>query len=90
MELAQAPKQFCDNINLAFNEEFFLLVVSSGQEGTVYTLTPGHAKRFMQMLSHNIKKYEEQFGELHTQWSEDIPSPLQSGNMKGDNNKGTS
>jgi hypothetical protein len=77
MDLSKAPKQFCDSINVGFTDEFFLMAVSSGQNTLVFALTPGHAKRLMQMLAHNITKYEEQFGELKTQWLNNIPSPIQ-------------
>ncbi len=84
MELDEAPKQFCDNIKLSFSEESFLIGMSSGSEGIVYAFTTKHAKRFMQMLSSNIDKYEKHFGEIKTQWSEDISSPLQPKDINGD------
>ena len=77
MDLLKAPKQFCDNINVGFNNEFFVMAISSGQTAAVFALTPAHAKRLMQMLSNNISKYEKQFGELKTEWSSDMPSPIQ-------------
>ena len=83
MDLTQAPKQFCDNINLGFSDEFFLMAVSSGQTGVVYALTPQHAKRLSQMLVNNIEKYEKQFGELKTQWTENVPSPIQADSLGG-------
>ncbi len=77
MDLSKAPKQFCDNINVGFNNEFFVMAISSGQTASVFALTPEHAKRLMQMLSHDISNYEKQFGELKTEWSSNIPSPIQ-------------
>lgn len=77
MDLAKAPKQFSDNINIGFTNEFFLMAIASGEAGIVYALTPGHAKRLSQMLAHNIAQYEKQYGEVPTEWSENVPSPIQ-------------
>ena len=82
MDLTKAPKQFCDNVNIGFNNEFFLMGVSSGQTGIVYALTPLHTKRLMQMLKHDIENYEKQFGELKTEWSSNIASPIQVSDIK--------
>lgn len=81
MDLNKAPKQFCENVNIGFTNEYFVLGVSSGEMGVVYSLTPGHAKRLAQALTHNVANYEKQFGELKTQWSENVPSPIQSGDL---------
>ena len=35
-------------------------------------LTPGHAKRILQALSDNIRKYEERFGEIKLSQAPDI------------------
>lgn len=77
MDITQAPKQYCDNINVAFTEDVFLMAVASGQAAIVYALTPQHAKKLAQMLSHNVSKYENEFGEIKAEWSENVPSPIQ-------------
>jgi hypothetical protein len=77
MDLTKAPKQFTDNINIGFTNEFFLMAIASGEAGIVYALTPGHAKRLSQMLAHNVSNFEKQFGEIKAEWSENIPSPIQ-------------
>ena len=43
-QLAAAPKQFCDNVNGAYSNESFLVAMFSGQNATVFTLTPAHMK----------------------------------------------
>jgi hypothetical protein len=35
-------------------------------------LTPGHAKRILQALSENIRKYEERFGEIKMSQTPDV------------------
>ena len=76
-ELRNAPKLFCESINLAFTPEYFVMGLSSGSQGTLYSLTPQHAKRLLQYLEHQIKEYEEKHGEIKAEWSPNIVSPVQ-------------
>lgn len=78
IDFQKAPKQFCDNISIAFNKEFFAMALFNGENGTVYSLTPGHMKRLMQYTAHQVAEYEKQFGEIVTEpFSKNIVSPLQ-------------
>lgn len=78
IDFQKAPKQFCDNISIAFNKEFFAMALFNGENGTVYSLSPAHMKRLMQYTTHQITEYEKQFGQIETEpWSNNIKSPLQ-------------
>lgn len=81
MDFTKVPKQFCDNINVAFTSEFFLMAVASGEAAVAYALTPQHAKRLTLMMSQNIASFEKQFGEIKAEWPEKIPSPIQSSDL---------
>jgi len=72
-----APKLFCENISLAFTPEYFVLSASSGAQNAVYELTPEHAKRLSQYLSHHISDYEKEHGEIKAEWNPNIVSPIQ-------------
>jgi hypothetical protein len=77
MDLNKIPKQFCDNITLAYSAEFFAVAMLSGQNLNAYTLTPQHAKRLLQYLSYNVENYEKTFGEIKADWKPGIQSPIQ-------------
>jgi hypothetical protein len=76
-DLKKAPKIFCESINIAFTTEFFVMSLSSGEESSIYTLTPQHAKRLQQYLTHQVAEYEKSHTEIKAQWSPNIVSPLQ-------------
>lgn len=76
-ELQTAPKLFCENIRLGFTREYFALGLSSGAEGEVYAVTPGHAKRLQQYLAHEIAKFEKEYGTINAEWNPNIVSPVQ-------------
>jgi hypothetical protein len=76
-ELKKAPKVFCESINLAFTPEYFVMGLASGSQGTLYTLTPQHAKRLQQYLGHQLKEYEEKHGEIDAEWNPNVVSPVQ-------------
>ncbi|HCC06272.1 TPA: hypothetical protein DEP94_02875 [Candidatus Nomurabacteria bacterium] len=77
MDLNKIPKQFCDNVNIGYNPETVILALASGQNLSVFALTPQHAKRLLLSLGHNIKEFEKNFGEIKTEWSPGIQSPIQ-------------
>jgi hypothetical protein len=79
-ELKQAPKMFCESINLAFTPEYFVLGLVSGAQGNLYALTPQHVKRLQQYLEHQVKEYEEKHGEITAEWNPNIVSPVQRAN----------
>ncbi len=76
-DLQNAPKIFCENIRIGYSPEFFILGLSSGAQATIYTLTPEHAKRLLQYLSHEIMQYEKQNGKIAATWNPNIVSPVQ-------------
>lgn len=76
-DLKKAPKLFCESINIAYTPEYFVIGLSSGSQASIYTLTPAHAKRLQQYLSHQLKEYEEKHGEVKAEWSPNIVSPVQ-------------
>jgi hypothetical protein len=79
-DLKKAPKLLAENINLGYTPEFFVMGISSGNQGQVYSLTPGHAKRLLQYLSNEIKNYEEKNGEITAEWNPNVVSPVQKKN----------
>jgi hypothetical protein len=79
-ELKNAPKVFCESINVAFTPEYFILAPASGNQATIYTLTPQHAKRLQQYLTHQIGEYEAKNGEIDASWDPKIVSPVQRAN----------
>lgn len=83
MDLKKAPKQFCDNIQIGFSEDFFVMAVYSGESAGVFTLTPQHAKRLLQYLQHNVENYEEQHGTIEAEWTPNVKSPLQTTDLEG-------
>ena len=76
-DIKKAPKLFCESVNLAYTPEFFVMGLSSGNQSTIYSLTPQHAKRLQQYLSHQITQYEEKHGEIKADWNPNIVSPVQ-------------
>jgi hypothetical protein len=76
-DLKKAPKVFCESINIAFTPEYFVMSLSSGDEASYYSLTPQHAKRLQQYLTHQVTEFEKSHGEITAQWTPNIVSPLQ-------------
>lgn len=76
-DLQKAPKMFAENIQLGYTPEYFVMGVSSGSQGHIFSLTPGHAKRLQQYLAHELKNFEEQHGEINATWNPNVKSPVQ-------------
>jgi len=83
-DIKRAPKLFAENIKLGFSSEYFILGVSSGNQAQIYSLSPGHAKRLQQYLEHEIKEYEDKYGEITAEWSPNVVSPVQRANPPGE------
>jgi hypothetical protein len=79
-DLKRAPKLFCESINVGYTPEFFIMALSSGNHNQIYTLTPQHAKRLQQYLTHQLTEFEKENGEVTAQWSPTIVSPVQRAN----------
>lgn len=89
MDLNKIPKQFCENVNIGATPEFFILAMLSGENAMTYALTPQHAKRLSQSLAYNIAEFEKRYGEIGTEWTPGIQSPIQILDIKkGDENGG--
>jgi len=76
-DIQNAPKLFCERASVAFTPEYFIIGLTSGNQGSLYTLTPQHAKRLQQYLTHQLKDYEEKHGEIIAEWKPGIVSPVQ-------------
>jgi hypothetical protein len=76
-DIKNAPKLFCESINMAFTPEFFVMSVSSGVDTDTYALTPQHTKRLQQYLAHQVAEFEKAHGEIQATWNPNIVSPLQ-------------
>ena len=83
-DIKKAPKLFCESINVAYTPEYFVVGLTSGNQGTLYTLTPQHAKRLQQYLAHQIESFEEKHGTIDAKWDPNIVSPVQRANPPGD------
>ena len=73
----QTPKQFCDNINISRNDEYFLFQMHSGTASSVYAFTPAHVKRLQIALSYYVSEFEKENGPIHTEWPPKVTSPIQ-------------
>ena len=76
-DLKKAPKLFCESMNVGFTPEYFVMALSSGNQGTIYSLTPQHTKRLKQYLTHQIEEYEKEHGEITAEWNPNVVSPVQ-------------
>ena len=71
---------FAENIKIGHTPEYFVFGISSGSQAQIYALTPGHAKRLLQYLEHEIKGFEEKNGEITAEWNPNVVSPVQKSN----------
>jgi hypothetical protein len=83
MEINKIAKQFCENITVAFSQEFFVMGMLTGESGIFYALAPQHMKRLQQYLTHQVADYEKQFGTINAQWIPGVQSPIQTSDLKG-------
>ncbi len=83
-DLQKAPKLFCENIKIGYSPEFFVMALSSGTQSSIFSLTPHHAKRLQQYLTHEIAQFEKTHGEINATWNPNIVSPVQTVNFPND------
>ncbi len=76
-DIKKAPKLFCESIHIAYTPEYFVIGLSSGNQASIYSLTPEHAKRLQQYLTHQLAEYEAKNGEIKAEWNSKIVSPIQ-------------
>lgn len=76
-DLKKAPKLFAENIKIGHTPEYFVFGISSGSQAQIFSLTPGHAKRLQQYLTHQINEFEEKNGEITAEWNPNVVSPVQ-------------
>lgn len=79
-DIKTAPKVFCESINLAYTPEYFVMGLATGNQATLYAMTPQHAKRLRQYLDHQLNEYEQEHGEITAEWKPNIISPVQRAN----------
>lgn len=79
-DLKNAPKLFCESVSVAFTPEYIVMGLTSGNQGTIYTFTPQHAKRLQQYLEHQLKEFESKHGVIDAKWDPNIVSPVQRAN----------
>ncbi len=79
-DIQKAPKIFCESIKVGFTPEYFVMALGSGTQSSIYTLTPQHAKRLLQYLTHEIAQYEKNHDEIKAEWNPSIVSPVQNFN----------
>lgn len=56
------------------------MALSSGNQNQIYSLTPQHAKRLQQYITHQMTEYEKEHGSVKADWSPTIVSPVQRAN----------
>ncbi|MGH7175368.1 MAG: hypothetical protein ACREGR_03355 [Minisyncoccia bacterium] len=83
-----APKTYCDDSGMAVANsdmgDMFLFAARSGGNAQVLAFTPGHIKRVIQMLEHNVKEYESRKGVIKVQdWTPGMKAPFQVEDLKG-------
>jgi hypothetical protein len=71
------PKEFCESVQLAYTPEYFAMACASGSAMTLYALTPQHAKRLAQYLTHQVAEFEKEHGPVAASWNPNIVSPVQ-------------
>ncbi len=81
-DFQNAPKLFCESASVAYTPEYFVLGLKSGNQGTLYSLTPQHAKRLAQYLTHQVKEFEDKHNVIDSNWNPNIVSPVQPPNPK--------
>jgi hypothetical protein len=79
-DLKRAPKLFAENIKIGFTPEYFVLGVSSGEKAHIFSLSPAHAKRLQQYLTHEIAEFEKKHHDITAEWSPNVVSPVQRAN----------
>ncbi|MCB9815586.1 hypothetical protein H6785_03360 [Candidatus Nomurabacteria bacterium] len=79
-DFKKAPKLFCESISVAFTPEYFVMGLTSGNQGTIYSLTPQHTKRLQQYLAHQVEEFESKHGKIEANWDPNIVSPVQRAN----------
>lgn len=83
----EAPKTYCDDSNMAVMAgtigDMFLLALRSGANAQIFALTPGHVKRFSQLINFNVKNFEEKNGPIKVDdWTPEIKAPFQVQDIK--------
>ena len=63
------------NLGLVFDEEHFVLQLTSGNQMTRYLVTPKHAKRILMLLQRELEKHEDKFGKLDAKLPEKGSAP---------------
>jgi hypothetical protein len=76
-DIQNAPKLFCEDVTIAGTKEFFVFALRSGNQATIYSLTPELAKRLSQHLAYRVGEYEKQHGTIDATWSPHVVSPVQ-------------
>ncbi len=76
-KLQKSPKLFCENIKIGFTPEYFVIGLSSGEQSSIYSLTPEHAKRLQQYLSYEIAQFEKEQRPIEATWTPHVVSPVQ-------------
>lgn len=83
-DLKNAPKIFCENITIGQTPEYLVIGLSSGTQAHIFSLTPTHAKRFLQYLSYEIEDFEKKNGLIEATWVPHVVSPVQRANPPSD------
>src|SRR5690606_3568371 len=74
--MQNAPKKFLESIYTGMSEEVIVIGLKSGQELSVYALTPEHLKRASQHFALKLAEYEKLFGVVDADLNRGMRSPF--------------
>ncbi len=76
-DIQKAPKLFCEDITIASSKEFFVVGLRSGNQASIYSLTPELTKRLLEHLAYRVSEYEKNHGTIDAHWTPNVVSPVQ-------------
>ncbi len=82
IDFNKLPKKFCDGAVGGYGKDLFSFAITSGNNLDSFATTPQVMKSIAIWMNGQVKKYEEQFGEIDM-----TPPPIQSPIQSADLNK---
>ena len=86
IDLNQVPKKFCDGAVGSFGKDVFFFSITSGNSLDSFATQPQVMKSISDWMSEQVKRYEEQYGEIDMK-PQEVQSPIQKSNLDDKENK---
>ena len=86
IDFNQLPKKFCDGAVGAFGKDIFAFCLTSGNALESFATNPQTMKSIAEFFKGQVENYEKQHGMIDMTPSP-IPSPLQSPDLGGNENR---